>query len=324
MVEYFKKFDIEEEYKPSTIVYDHTKCLAQSFEYELGYWMQAFMRLFSPGVYFRACDAFSKLENWIELRYLMEHAIFDPEHPLYSLNYETCSDEDRARLVVFREIARSCCYCGYALLKLKRPNLLPKRERKPLTRMEEKSIRWMMAYYTNTGTYQERAAFSQYIHKFQKIYPRQTPTQEEIDAFETHQAEISRQLKRERRQEAQRREAERLSKLPETTYIAAYPCIKKQFRQVFGSDNEFVVINHQFELGDLNFRGKLPATQELVVLLSNDARSQRLLRYIAAHFHHKISIINIDGHEEEKRDPVELSKKQIHKLRLEFETLKNH
>ncbi len=322
MTEYFRKFDIDnnEEYQSSVIVANLTKSLAQSRDYELGYWMPAFMRLFSPGIYFRACNVFGKLENWQELRYLMEHAIFDPEHPLYGLDYETCTDEDKARLDVLREIARTCCYCGYVILKRERPNLLPKKERKPLTKKEEKLIRWMSTYYTGIGTRQERDAFSRYKDKFHEIYPPQTPNSEEIETFESYTHEIQQKQKLERREEALRQEAERLKKLPQRIYIAAHTYIKKQFREQFGSDNEFVIIHHRFEDGDLDYKGKLPATQELVVLLSNDMRSRFLLLYIAAHFHRKISIINIDGHIEEC-NPVELSKTQIRELKLEFDKL---
>ncbi|MDE6222593.1 MAG: hypothetical protein K2M49_02760 [Muribaculaceae bacterium] len=322
MTEYFKKFDIDnnEEYKSSQIVLERTSLLAQHIDYELGYWMQAFSRLFSPGIYFRACNAFGKLENWQELRYLMEHAVFDPEHPLYGLDYETCSADDRARLDVFREIARTYCYCGFAILKRERPNLLPKKERKPLTKKEEKLIRWMSSYYTGIGTRQEQDAFSRYKYKFHELYPLQTPNSEEIETFEKFTTEIQQKQKLERREEALRQEAERLKQLPQRIYIAAHTYIKKQFREKFGSDNEVVVIHHRFENGDLGFKGKLPATQELVVLLSNDVRSRLLLLYIAAHFHYKISIININGHED-KHNPVELSKTQIRELKLEFDKL---
>lgn len=338
MIGYFRKFDTEEAYEPSPAVLEQTKVLAQSREYELGYWMQAFMRFYSPGLYFRATDALGEVSNWMELRYLMEHAIFDPTHPLHNLDYEECSAEDRTRLDVFLEIARTCCYCGYAIVKTFRPNQLPKKERKSLTQMERKSIRWMIAYYTNSGTAQERTAFSNYKYKFRCIYPQQKPTQEEIDAFNEYQDEIYRQTKIEHRKEARRREAERVSKLPKITYIAAYPCIKEQFREVFGKDDKFVVIHHLFELGDLNFRGKLPSTQELVVILINDVGSQLLLRYITDHFHGKISVIYISGKENDSfplaftnlelrescKKKIELSKAQIIMLRDEFRLLKSN
>lgn len=338
MTEYFKKFDIEnnEEYKSSPIVLERTSPLAQRIDFELGYWMQAFSRLFSPGVYFRACNAFGKLENWQELRYLMEHAVFDPEHPLYGLDYETCSADDRMRLDVFREIARSCCYCGYAILKRERPNLLPKSERKPLTKKEEKTIRCMVTYYTNGGTWQERDAFEHYKWYFHEINPHQKPTIEETEAFEKYEAEIQRQLKLKRKEETKRLEAERLSKLPEVTYIAAHPFIKDQFRQVFGKGNKFTVIRHRFESGDLKYRGKLPATQELVVLLTHDVRSLLLLLYIAAHFQQKISVVDIVGSDGRRypfvfnnlelreccKRKIELSEAQISQLKNEFRQLK--
>lgn len=337
MVEYFKRIDEDGEYKASAIVRERTQLLSDSRDYELGYWMQAFMMFFSPGIYFRATDAFGQLNNWMELRYLMEHAIFDPEHPLYGLDYETCSAEDKRRLDVFCEIAQLCCYCGYAILKRERPNFLPKKERESLTKKEEQSIRWMLAYYTDGGTPPERAAFKRLQDRFATGFrSRLAPTPEEIEYYNNYTDEIERQRKRKCRQEALKREAERLSKLPPITYIAAYQSIKKLFGEVFGADNEFVVIKHQFELGNWDFKGKLPATQELVVMVGNDVRSRILLLYIAAHFHHKISVIYIVDSSEagdsveltsqqlreccEKK--VELTKNLIQELRTEFVQLK--
>ena len=183
MTEYFRKFEIEDKYQSTQIVFERTGPLANSWEYELGYWIQAFIHVYSPGVWFRAINAFGSIDNYMELRYLMEHAVYDPTHPLHNLDYETCSAEDRKLLDVFIEIARTCCYCGYAILKRDRPNLLPKKERKPLTVKEEKSIRWMIAYYTNSGKRQEQRAFSRYIDRFMEIYPKQTPTAKEIEEY---------------------------------------------------------------------------------------------------------------------------------------------
>ena len=341
MTTYFPKIDDNEEYKSSSIVFEKTKTVAASRDYELGYWMGSFMRLFSPGVYFRACDVFGKLENWMELRYLMEHATYDPQHPLYSLDYETCTDEERSRLDVFREIAWSCCYLWYVILKRDRPNLLPKNDRTPLTKQEEKHLRWMEAYYANTRTVQERRAFSNlYCGKIREIYAPKTPTKEEVEIFNIWETEYNRQAEQKRRQErrleARRRESERMSKLPSKVYIAAHHCIKKQFREVFGKDNKIVHIHHPFELGDLEYRGKLPAAKELVVLLGNEVRSHLLLYYISTHFHGDISVINIVGRDEDIfplsfdnnelrescKNPVRLSKGRIKELRNEFAKLK--
>ncbi len=337
MEPYTHVIDLDGEYMPSPIVLERTNEIARSREYECGYWIQSFIRFYNPGVYFRAISAFGDIQNYMELRYLMEHATFDPAHPLYHLDYETCSADDRRRLDVFREIAWSCCYCWYAIVKRDRPNLLPIRERKPLTKKEEKYLRWMGAYYANTRTHQERAAFRSLIFgKFKEVYPPLTPTQEEIEAFNTYQTVISGNIKRELRQEALCREAERLKKLPPKVFITSHDFIKRQFRQVFGSDNQVVAIRHQFELGDLAYRGKLPATKELVVLLNNDIRSHLLLRYIAAHFHGEISVIDIVGKEtewspsslnnDELREScsrqTKLSNERIKELRKEFEMFK--
>ena len=341
MTQYFRKFDIDnnEEYQSAPTVLERTTPLAHSYDYQMGYWMQSFIRLYTPGVYFRACNAFGKLENWQELRSLMEHAIFDPRHPLYGLDYETCSDEDRTRLDALREIALTCCYCGYAFLKRERPNLLPKKERKPLTQKEEKSIRWMIAYYTNSGTAQERAAFDRYKWNFHEIYPRRTPTLEEVEEFNAFQDKVNMELKLKQREEAQRREAERLSKLPEVHYIAAHQFIKDQFKQVFGKEKKFTAIRYPFDFGLFDCTSELPKTQELVVILPYDVRSHMLLRYIAAHFHQKISVINLVGGSHGRRYPLtfnnlelqecckqktELSKAQTRELRNEFHQLKSN
>lgn len=200
MAEYFKQISEYEKYTQTDAVLERTRLVANRADYKLGYWMQSFMRLFMPGIYLRSLDSFGELENWMQLRYLMEHATFEPTHPLYNLDYEECSAEDRRRLDVFREIAFHCCYCWYYIVKKERPNLLPKKERKPLTKKEERYLRWMEAYYADNGTWQQQNAFSNILHyKARELFPPKAPTEEEIEAFDKYESEIQRQQKQSRK-----------------------------------------------------------------------------------------------------------------------------
>ena len=275
---YFPRID--KTYTPSPIVLERTKDLARCPDYEHGYWMQMFMHVFRPVLYQKANATFGIIRNHMELRYLMEHAIFDPGHPLYGLDYETASEEDRKRLDVFCEIARQ--YGWMPFIRLNRPNFLPAGSRRPLSKDEEKYIRRMKAFYSVSGTPQEREAFLRH-YKFGPILRPVFPTGEERAQFDEYVAKIF-------------PPAQELHEIAsDKVYLTAHEGIKSQMELLLGPAAKCKAIVHPFEEGDIAAKVRLPRAREIVMVLTHDVRSHLLLRYIAKRFKGRISVIHAEG-----------------------------
>lgn len=316
--QYFPTIDIYDSYHPVQEVLEKTTLFARSHEYECGYWIQAFMWCYHPGTYQRVCHAFGELHNYMELRYLLEHAIYDPEHPLYGLDYETVNEADRIRLDVLRELSR--CYAWYPFVKKDRPNLLPIEERKPLNKKEQNFIRWMTAYYSQTGSWQERNAFYRnYLDKLGKLYDKVPPSADEIKEFESNSVRLSKLAKKEWRIEAQMQHADK-QRPPITTYITAHAKIKELFDKKFGSEYNCILIDMPLEKGNLPESLQLPHSERIVLLLPHDVRSHLVLYYIVKDFVGRVSILYIHGTNEDvdpldiKIEDLRISKWDIHDL----------
>lgn len=212
---YFPFIDYNQDspYNPKPIVYEKTKELANLFEYEMRYWMQYYIFLFTPSIFPRVCNAFGYMTCWWELRYFMEHATYDPEHPLYNLDYEvlTASSnpediENLHRLDLFIELSKLKAW--YPFVKRDRPNLLPRKERKPLTRKEEQFLRWMPLVYSHKATSRIVSAWCRNFSELHKIYSvARLGTDEEIaewDEYQEYLAEEERRKRREARWERKR------------------------------------------------------------------------------------------------------------------------